>query len=296
MTAKPFRQAIIDIGSNSIRLVVFGAGHSKVLYDDKVVASLGRGVVAVGKIDRASQDLALAALSRFAALVRLVEPQHLRVVATAAVRDAANGAQFMKAVRKLGLPVELLSGEDEARAAARGVLVHFPGLDGLVADLGGGSLELARVAGGEVLDCTSLPFGVMRVAAIRAGGRGRMRKALARALAPHGWLAEVEGKRLVVVGGAWRALGRVQARLVGRDEGAPLTLREARRVKAFVRKAGAEALAQIPGVSAARAAQQADAASLLAALMAEVPVADAVVSASGIREGLLASRPTELST
>ncbi|MFO1255737.1 MAG: hypothetical protein U1E37_08730 [Sphingomonadaceae bacterium] len=289
MSAAPFRQAIVDIGSNSIRLVVFGASHAEVLYDDKVIASLGRGVVANGRIDRESQAAALAALERYAALVRLIEPQHLRVVATAAARDASNGAQFLKAVRKLGLPVELLSGEDEARAAARGVLAHFPDLDGLVADLGGGSLELARVGDGAVRDCISLPFGVMRVAAIRAEGRGRMRKALARALAPHGWLAGAEGKRLVIVGGAWRALGRVQARLVDRNENAPITLREARRLKAFVRQSGAEALARIPGVSQTRAAQQADAASLLAALMAEVPVADAVASGSGIREGLLAS-------
>ena len=107
MSAAPFRQAIVDIGSNSIRLVVFGASHAEVLYDDKVIASLGRGVVANGRIDRESQAAALAALERYAALVRLIEPQHLRVVATAAARDASNGAQFLKAVRKLGLPVEL---------------------------------------------------------------------------------------------------------------------------------------------------------------------------------------------
>lgn len=119
---KPRRHAIVDIGSNSIRLVVFGGTPDapQVLYDDKVAAGLGRGVVARGKLDRPSQALALATLERFAALLRLIEPRSLRVVATAAVRDAANGAAFLEKVRALGLPAELLSGEDEARASAWG--------------------------------------------------------------------------------------------------------------------------------------------------------------------------------
>lgn len=117
---KPSRHAIVDIGSNSIRLVVFSGSKRapKTLYDDKVVAGLGRGVVARGSLDRRSMALALSALKRFAALLRMVEPQSLQVVATAAVRDAANGTQFLEQVRALGLPARLLSGEDEAQASA----------------------------------------------------------------------------------------------------------------------------------------------------------------------------------
>lgn len=119
------RHAIVDIGSNSIRLVVFGPGRD-VLYNDKVLAGLGRGVVAAGRIDRESRALALSTLKRFAALLALIKPERLRVVATAAVREADNGEEFLAAVRALGLPAELLSGEDEARGAAWGCWRIFP--------------------------------------------------------------------------------------------------------------------------------------------------------------------------
>jgi exopolyphosphatase/guanosine-5'-triphosphate,3'-diphosphate pyrophosphatase len=292
------RRAVIDIGSNTIRLVVYGgplrAPH--LLYDDKLMAGLGRGVVTSGRLDKDSTTAALAGLGRFAALLRLVQPDELRVVATAAVRDAANGAEFLEAVRALGLPAELLSGEDEARASAWGVIAAHPGALGLVADLGGGSLELARVAEELVHECASFPFGTMRVAAIRAGGRGKLRKALEQALSPHGWLGEARGQTLYLVGGAWRALGKVQAQLSGKGEAAPFTPAEARRLKTRVRILGPDGLAQFKGVSNARAAQLGDASALLAALVGEVTPGQVVVSATGLREGLLVQSAQQFST
>jgi exopolyphosphatase/guanosine-5'-triphosphate,3'-diphosphate pyrophosphatase len=291
---RPPRRAVIDIGSNTIRLVVFGEaeGCSQVLYSDKITAGLGRGVVAGGRLERESLGIALDGLERFAALVRLIEPEALRVVATAAVRDAENGADFLAAVRALGLPVELLSGEEEARASAMGVLRNFPDARGLVADLGGGSLELARVGDGAVHECVSFPFGVMRVAAIRAGGRGRLRKALARALVGHAWLGQARGQSLYLVGGAWRALGRLEAALSDKAEGAAFSPARARRLKGLVRTMGPEALAQFKGIKPARAAQLGDASALLAALVGEIAPGEVVVSSTGLREGLLAQFST----
>lgn len=285
----PAHRAIVDIGSNSIRLVVYGgpANAPVPLYDDKIVASLGRGVVADGRIDAESMALALKALRRFAGLLRLLDGVELRVVATAAVRDAANGAEFLAAVRALGLPVELLSGDDEARASAWGVLAAHPGARGLVADLGGGSLDLALIDPLGVHECTSLPFGVMRVAAIRSGGRGRLRKALREALAPLDWLERARGERLYLVGGAWRALDRTRAHIDRSAPMVPVPAADARALKGRVRARGIARLAAIPGVSAGRAAQLGHASALLSALVAEVQPADVEVSAAGLREGLL---------
>ncbi|HOA50067.1 MAG TPA: hypothetical protein PKJ55_11550 [Novosphingobium sp.] len=296
MTSSP-RRAIIDIGSNSIRLVVYGGPRNAPvpLYDDKITASLGRGVVLDGRIDAESMALALKALRRFAALLRLLDGAKVRVVATAAVRDAANGAEFLAAVRGLGLPVELLSGEDEARASAWGVIAAHPGARGIVADLGGGSLELALIDQGGVGNCVSLPLGVMRVAGIRAGGRGRLRKALREALTPLDWLGQARGQRLYLVGGAWRALDRARAHIDRAPALIPVPAEEARALKGRVRARGPARLAAIPGVSAARAAQLAHASALLSALVAELGPADVEVSGAGLREGLLVT-PGKFST
>jgi len=162
------RRAVIDIGSNTIRLVVYGGPPRApvALFNEKLAAGLGRGVVASGRFEPESTEMALKGLARFAALVRLVGPDHLRVVATAAVREAEDGAAFLEQVRGLGLSPELLSGEQEATAAGLGVICTHPGACGLVADVGGGSLELALVGEGEVREKISLPLGMMRVAAV----------------------------------------------------------------------------------------------------------------------------------
>ena len=290
---KDQRQAIVDIGSNSIRLVVFGGPlrAPSVLFNEKLMAGLGRGVVAQGRLDPDSVASALTGLARFAALLKLMKPAHLRVVATAAVREASDGPQFLKAVRALGLPAELLSGDQEAQAAGLGVISAHPQARGLVADMGGGSLELVRVAGGEVHEKISLLFGAMRVASIRAGGRGQLRKALHKATEPHHWLREVAGQPLYLVGGAWRALARVHMQrcqfplpVLGDYS---FSSEDARELKLIVRAMGSAELAAVRGVKAARALQLDDAAALLAALVAVTDPSEVIISAHGLREGLL---------
>lgn len=295
MTAAP-RHAIIDIGSNTIRLEVFGNSVADVLYNDKLAAGLGRGVVARGRLDRRDMAAALGTLERFAALLKLIKPTTLRVVATAAVRDAANGAEFLDAVRALGLPAKLLSGEDEARASAHGVIVAHPGAAGLVADLGGGSLELARIGGDRAHQCTSFPLGVMRIAAIRAEGQGRLRKTLKDLVEPLAWARMQGGETLYLVGGAWRALGKFDAYLSGRMFTDPIPGDDARALKAIVREYGPRRLAALPGISSARAAQLAHASALLSALVAETGAPTVQVSRTGLREGLLAASLGQLST
>lgn len=292
MTRSSARHAIVDIGSNSIRLVIFGGdpAQPKTLYDDKVIAGLGRGVVARGALDRRSMALALSTLKRFAALLRLVRPADLQVVATAAVRDASNGPQFLEQVRALGLPVELLSGEEEAEASAWGVIASHPGARGLVADLGGGSLELARIAEDRVHGRASFPMGVMRVAAIRSGGRGLLRRALDEALAELDWLDEVKGETLYLVGGAWRALDQARVQLLGGTARQEFPASLTRTLKARVRDLGPRRIAALPGVKTDRAAQVPHAAALLRALVVRTGAETVCVSNAGLREGLLAHR------
>jgi len=286
---RPERHAIIDIGSNTIRLAVFEGGgrHASEVYDDKLHAGLGKGVVARGRLEPRAMAAALATLERFAALLRLIQPNSLRVIATAAVREAANGAEFLGRVRALGLPAELLSGEDEAHASGWGVIGSHPGARGLVADLGGGSLELALIHHERVHHGVSFPLGVMRVAAIRAGGRGRLRQAVREALAANRWTSEIKGQQLFLVGGSWRALGRLHALRSGAPFTAPIAAGDARALKAAVRELGPRKLAAMPGISSARAAQLPHAAALLNALVAELGPAEVVVSTTGLREGLL---------
>lgn len=287
------RHAIVDIGSNSIRLVVFGGAPRApaTLFNEKITAGLGRGMVPGGTLDPDARAQALKGLARFAALLRLMAPDTLRVVATAAVRTASDGPDFLAAVRDLGLPAELLSGEDEAVAAGFGVIAANPAACGIVADMGGGSLELVRVAGGNVLERASLPFGVIPVGSIRAGGPGSLRKALRKALKPLGWVGLAKGQTLYVVGGGWRALGRFHMH----HTGWPLPVlgnynfpaEDARWLKEQVRSTCPQALALLPGISATRAAQLDDASALLAALGREVEPERIEVSTYGLREGLL---------
>lgn len=287
------RQAIIDIGSNSIRLVVFGGAPRApaVLFNEKLMAGLGKGVVPGGTLDPAASDAALKALARFAALVRLMAPDSLRVVATAAVRTAADGPAFLEKVRAMGLPAEVLSGDDEAVAAGYGVISAVPEARGLVADMGGGSLELVRVADGEVHERVSLPFGVIPVGMIRAGGTGLLRRELRKALRPHGWLGQVAGETLYVVGGGWRTLARIHMEQSGWPLPVLGTYRfpaaDSRMLKTLVREWGPERLAAVRGVSAARSVQLDDAAAMLAALVREAQPEAIEVSSFGLREGLL---------
>lgn len=286
---KSARHAIVDIGSNSIRLVIFGGTRRKpkVLYDDKLMAGLGRGVVARGKLERQAMDRALAELARYAALLRLIAPDSLEVVATAAVRDAANGEAFLNRVRALGLPARLLSGAEEAQASAWGVIASHPAAIGLVADLGGGSLELARIAYDKVHECVSFRLGIIPVAAIRAQGRGRLRGELSRELNDLAWLGEVRRQQLYLVGGAWRALDKARVQLFGGAIGEPFPAEDTRRIKQSVRELSVQRLAAMPGISAARAAQIGHAAALLRALVVETDPSEVVVSGAGLREGLL---------
>ena len=295
MTTSP-RQAIVDIGSNSIRLVVFGGAPRApvVLYNEKIMAGLGKGVVGTGRLDPATVQTALAGLSRFAALLARMQIDSLQVVATAAVREAADGAQFIDAVRALGLPAQLLDGDAEAVASGYGVIAGLPHADGIAADMGGGSLELVRISGGEVGKRASFPLGSLRVAALREAGPGKLRKAVIDAVASLDWASEGRGRGLYLVGGSWRTLARVDMHL----SDFPLEVIgnyafDAGRTRALADTVQAMDEAQlkaIPSVKGSRVPSLPHAAALLAALVEALGPDCVTTSAYGLREGLLFQR------
>lgn len=285
--------AIIDIGSNSIRLVIYeGAGRiPSILFNEKIMAGLGKGLGKTGLLDAQAVGRALTALGRFRRLAEDMGAGTPRTVATAAVRDARNGPDFIARLAAIGLKVELLSGGQEAALAGHGVLAAIPDADGVVGDLGGGSLELVRVGGGEVQDGVSIPFGVLRVAAMKVRTARELDRAMGKALDKAGWAGAPEGKPFYMVGGSWRSLARLHMTLAG----FPLPIvhhyamapGEAQRLVRALGQLDPKRIKGIAGISASRVATLGEGAMLLAALVRRLKPSALVVSAYGLREGLL---------
>lgn len=287
------RRAIIDIGSNSIRLVVFDGPERQpaTLFNEKVMAGLGRTLSSDGKIAEASIETTLRALERFRAITREMGVANLRTVATAAIREASNGQDILARIAAMGIETELLSGEQEAQAAGLGVISAFPDADGIVGDLGGGSLELIRVKDGRTHESISLPLGVLRIAAIRQKGKAQLRQTLGAMLKGQEWLRRATGLPLYMVGGSWRAVARFDMFLT--DYPLPI-IHDYRmapdRATHLVRslaKVDRKKLQGIATLSSSRIPTMADAAVLLSALVARLKSSELIVSASGLREGLL---------
>ena len=291
-------RAVIDIGSNTVRMVVYaGSPRAPDVYmNEKVSARLGRDLSSTGRMPDKAMDYALEALGRYATILTDLEVDDVQTVATAAVRDAANGPEFLDRVRVLGLAPRLLSGEEEAQASAMGVMGAFPGARGTVADLGGGSLELVMIEGDACREGVSLPLGTLRLPALRQDGPEGFRKAVEKELSRVGWAAAHPGP-LYMVGGTWRAL----AAFAMRKSGYPLTdphgfrleADEADRVARKVERMTPDELSPIPGISSSRAAGLPDAASMLRVVLQDLAPDGLVFSSWGLREGLLFSRLSE---
>lgn len=285
-------KAIIDIGSNSVRLVVYAppARAPSILFNEKITAGLGAGLADSGRLDPVAMGIAIRALQRFRQLTDDMGVDTVQTVATAAVRDALNGDQFLARVRAIGIDVDLLSGDREAEAAGLGVIAAIPEADGIVGDLGGGSLELVRVSRGAVHDRLSLPLGVLRIPAIRAK-RGSLDRVVAKALRKAGWPIQAPGLPLYMVGGSWRATARVHMQLTDYplpvlhsyvmppEAGARLV-----RVLAHIDRKRLKSIDALPG---SRIPILSDAAALLATLARSLKSSALVVSTFGLREGLL---------
>lgn len=202
--------AVIDIGSNSVRLVIYDVGGSALVphYNEKVMARLGAGLAETGYLSPAGIDLALKALGRYKAIVDGLHVTRVRAVATAAVRVARDGAAFVARVeREIGLRVDTISGREEARLSAQGVAGGVHDANGLVGDLGGSSLEFARLEKGKVKEGETLMLGPLSVD--YSGQKDNALKKTVRNMLQEAMYLPGHGGRFYMVGGAWRALAKL---------------------------------------------------------------------------------------
>ena len=160
------RVGIIDVGSNSIRLVVYERASRAPLpvFNEKVLCGLARGLDATGRLNPEGVEMALANIDRFTTLAHNMKVTSLDLLATAAVRDAADGADFMRELAsRPGIKPHIVSGQDEARFSGYGVICGMPDASGVMGDLGGGSLELVAVGQGKLGNSSTLPVGPLRL-------------------------------------------------------------------------------------------------------------------------------------
>lgn len=283
-------QAVIDIGSNTVRLVIYGgpARAPVVLLNEKVSARLGKGVAEHGKLSDKAMTAVLAALGRYAALLRARGIRRVHTVATAATRDASNGVEFLGKVAALGLNPRLLSGEEEALTSAAGVAGAFPNARGVVADLGGGSLELVHIAGTECEYGSSLPLGTLRLPALRSAGAAKFKHKVEKLIEETGSRCG-PGEALYLVGGSFRALARYHQHLIGSpiDDPHGLAMEPDALLALCLKLQRSTVLAGVPGVAPARLAALPDTAALLATLIAKAQPCEVIFSGWGLREGLI---------
>lgn len=287
------RRAIIDVGSNSVRLVIYeGPARTPfVVHNEKVQARLGRGLAETGRIDAEAYDKALRGCRRFKALLDAGGIIDVRTVATAAARDAENGPAFLDDLRAAGLDPELLSGDAEALGSAYGVVSAFPEADGIVGDLGGGSLELIDVRQDVPGRRETFPLGVLRLPTLREKGDARFRDRIDALLRGGEWRKTGVDRPFYLVGGSWRTLGAIDMHLsesilpgvhgygFGRDRIDP--------IRAMIAELGPRLSKEVAGVSGSRVSTLDDAALLLAAVADHIGSREMIVSAFGLREGLL---------
>lgn len=291
-------RAIIDIGSNTVRLVIYGGSMRAptVLLNEKVTAKLGRDIASKGVLAKEAMELALRGLARFALLLEDLKVHDVTTVATAAVREASNGGEFIAELEKLGLPPKIVTGEQEAYLSAQGVLGAFPGARGTVADLGGGSLELVRLGEEGAHDAVSLPLGTLRLADLRGGelgeaSRSDLRKMLEKKL-KKGADHVPKGEPLYLVGGTLRTMAVYAMQEHGHPlsdpHGFELIPKQARKLlgKALANET-VESLASRDRISNMRAEKLPDTSVLAEAMLARFEPSKLVFSSWGIREGLL---------
>lgn len=288
------RIAVVDVGSNSLRLVVFerlGASLLPLL-NEKVMCALGRGIAATGLLNRDGVELAYANLQRFVALARALGVDHLAIIATAAVREARDGRAFAaEAERQCGAPVRIIDGSEEARLSAAGVLAGIRGADGVVGDLGGGSVELVRVDAATLDPIgagVSLPLGPLRLAEL-GDNKKSLIETIDRTIDGTPVLRAAAGKTLYLVGGAWRAIARLHIEQTHYPlhiiHEYTIPLRPAEEFLEIIAGQSRRSLERITGISRRRLEVVPLAALILRRLIAGCRPRQIVFSAFGLREG-----------
>ncbi len=295
------RVAVIDIGSNSIRMVVFdGAARSPAyFFNEKVMAGLGAGFVETGRLNPEGKTRAMAAMKRFRRLIDGMGAAPVIAVATAAMREAEDGDAFRQEIEAAtGIPIRIIDGPEEARLSAQGVLVGWPEAEGLACDIGGSSMELAQVGKGQIGKRVTSPLGPLRLQSL--GGDKKAVRAEIRSHLPR-LRDEVGSKppRLFLVGGSWRAIARIDME----RRNYPLHVQHEYRMQPkdvtetvkFIQKSSIEALRAATGIGESRMSLVPLASLVLKEIVRSLKPREIAISSYGIREGVLFEQmPTEL--
>jgi exopolyphosphatase / guanosine-5'-triphosphate,3'-diphosphate pyrophosphatase len=286
--------AVIDIGSNSVRLVVYeGLTRAPTpLFNEKVLAGLGRQVQTTGLLADDAIETALAALRRFRALCDTLQVERVFAIATAACRDAENGPEFIKKAERIcRTPIDVLSGKREAHLTALGVISGVYKPDGLVGDLGGGSLELVEVHHARVRKGLTLPLGGLALQDLAGKSIKKAERVVTEALADIGPLDRGEGRTFYAVGGTWRSLARLHMWQTGYPfhimHNYRISAREALEFSKLVHRVDTETLSKIEVINAARRPLLPYAALVMEHLIRSMKPRQVIISAVGVREGLL---------
>lgn len=287
------RVGVVDVGSNSVRMVIFdGAARSPAyFFNEKIMCGLGKGLAETNRLNPEGRVRALKALKRFSVLAKGMGCETMTVVATAATREAEDGPEFQDLVQKeSGLKLHVIDGDEEARLSAQGVLLGWPDAKGLVCDMGGNSMELARIGNGRIGKRVTSELGPFRLQQVQGGVKARTPH-IERILKGLQHEMKSEGERLYLVGGSWRVI----ARLDMERRNYPLTVLHEYRMTArglqdtisWILGSDLALLRARTGTSAERMELVPLACEVLRALIQILKPSEIDVSAYGIREGLL---------
>lgn len=288
------RIAIIDIGSNSIRLVVYDQQkRSPVpIYNEKVMCALGKGLASSGVLNPEGVDMAKQTLRRFLAMARNMEIASLHVMATAAIRDAKDGKAFARFIEdNYDVDIDVISGNKEAKLGAYGVCSSIHSPHGITGDMGGGSLELVWINNGSIGEHASLPLGSLRMVDETKGDNAKLRRLIDKRFNELHWLSDDPVENFYAIGGSFRALAKMH--LTANNY--PLRILHEYTVDAasfllFVREIASmpqDRLEKFPGVAAKRIPALPGASMVLESIINIAEPKYVVFSASGIREGYL---------
>ena len=294
------RVGVIDVGSNSVRLVIFdGASRSPAyFFNEKILCGLGAGLAETGVLNPEGRARALAAMRRFAIIARGYEVNSLTAVATAAVREAEDGPAFAAEVEaRTGLSLWVIDGDEEARLSGQGVLLGWPEADGVMCDIGGSSMELAVLSAGEVGAAVSGKLGPLKLQGVKGKGkRSAEIEAGVRDMATA--LGRDRTETLYLVGGSWRAIARIdmerRAYPLHVLHEYTMTPADLRATLDFVAEADLGALGKRTGTSSARMALVPLASEVLRRVVKTFRPKRIAVSSYGIREGLLYERMPDI--
>jgi len=284
--------AVIDVGSNSVRLVLYRLEGRAIwpVFNEKVLAGLGRDLPRTGRLSPEGVEAAMGALRRFRVVLESAPPDQLFATATAAVREARDGPDFVARVKaETGLDIRVLSGRQEAQFSALGVVAGEPGAQGVAGDLGGSSLELIRLHHGAPKSGETLPLGPFALGAPKDLDEAAVRRACTAAL--DGVSGDFKAEEFHAVGGAWRALAQLHMSMSGYPlrvvHQYQISASEAYDEAALIARQSRTSLGRIQGISKKRLETLPYAAVVLQTLIERLQFKRITISAFGLREGLL---------